>query len=269
MKTSFTLIGFVAVALAIGALEAIKPVEDDPNRIVISKAQRDFVQSQVQSQGPGPGQTGFDEAMNTFIEEEILYREGRKLGLDQDDLIVKRRVVQKMRFMLEDMTPVAPPTEAQLQEWLSKHPERYKAGQSVRIEHHFFSRAKRGDDALAAAQSLRESALQGNSGLQGDPFPLSENTDLVDEARLVRELGSVAAARVMDLPVNEWSQPIGSSLGVHVVRVLEKTGGRPQTLSEVRQRVEADLVAAQREAVNAAAIKALRSKYTVAEGSAE
>lgn len=269
MKTSFTLIGFVSVAFGIGVLEAIEPDAADPTRIVISKTQQDFVRSQVQNQASGPGQTGYDDAMDTFIEEEILYREGRKLGLDQDDLIVKRRVVQKMRFMLEDMTPVAPPTEEQLQEWLTKHPEKYRTGQSLQMEHHFFSRAKRSDDALAAAQGLRESLVQGKTGAQSDPFPLSEHKEWVDEARLIRELGSVTAARVLDLPVNEWSQPIGSSLGVHLVRVSEKTGGRLQTLSEARPRVEADLVAAQREAVNTAAIKAIRSRYTVEEGSAE
>jgi len=57
--------------------------------------------------------------------------------LEKDDLIVKRRVVQKMRFLLEDMTPIAPPTEAQLQTWLGQNAQRYQTEQTIVFDHHF------------------------------------------------------------------------------------------------------------------------------------
>ena len=39
--------------------------------------------------------------IDSFVKEEVFYREGRKLGLDQDDTIVRRRLQQKMEFMIE------------------------------------------------------------------------------------------------------------------------------------------------------------------------
>ena len=36
------------------------------------------------------------------VKEEVLYREALRLGLDRDDTIVRRRLAQKMTFMLED-----------------------------------------------------------------------------------------------------------------------------------------------------------------------
>ena len=37
-----------------------------------------------------------------YIREEIFYREGRVAGLDRDDVIIRRRVRQKMEFLAED-----------------------------------------------------------------------------------------------------------------------------------------------------------------------
>jgi hypothetical protein len=42
------------------------------------------------------------------VREEILYREGAALGLDRDDIVVKRRVRQKLEVMEEELHPQPP-----------------------------------------------------------------------------------------------------------------------------------------------------------------
>ncbi len=46
------------------------------------------------------------------VRDEILYREALRLSLDRDDPIVRRRLAQKMTFMLEDNTEVQAPGHA-------------------------------------------------------------------------------------------------------------------------------------------------------------
>ncbi|HJY42478.1 MAG TPA: hypothetical protein VJ303_14605 [Steroidobacteraceae bacterium] len=46
------------------------------------------------------------------IDEEVLAREAVRLGLDRDDVIVRRRLAQKMAFVSDDLAVVTEPAEA-------------------------------------------------------------------------------------------------------------------------------------------------------------
>ena len=46
-----------------------------------------------------------------YINEEILYREALKLGLDKDDRIIKRRLGQKISFLKQETQFKNPTTE--------------------------------------------------------------------------------------------------------------------------------------------------------------
>src|SRR5690606_31157400 len=61
-----------------------------------------------------------------FVEDEVLYREAMALGLHAADPIVRRRLIQKMRFLLEDTAPIAEPTEAELAAYLKEHAARFR-----------------------------------------------------------------------------------------------------------------------------------------------
>ena len=40
--------------------------------------------------------------IDDFLVEEVFYREAQNLGLDQDDIVIRRRMRQKMEFLLQD-----------------------------------------------------------------------------------------------------------------------------------------------------------------------
>jgi peptidyl-prolyl cis-trans isomerase C len=264
MKTSWSALGFVAVAAAIGLLEWQSSQGTQDNELVVSESQRAFLREQVlQAGSAGPGAGNYEQALANYIDEEILYREGLKLGLEKDDLIVKRRVVQKMRFLLEDMTPIAPPTAEQLQTWLDQNPQKYQTDQTIVFEHHFFSRGKRGDEAVYQAGVARDALLKGQTA-GSDPFPLQLGV-LVTREGVAREIGLQATNTLFELPIGEWSQPVLSALGVHLFKVQQRNPGRTMTLEEAGSQLRSDLVAAQREEVNEAGLAALRSTYTIRE----
>ncbi|MDP3272600.1 peptidylprolyl isomerase [Limnobacter sp.] len=265
MKPSHSVLGFVAVAILIGILEWRSGEQAANNELLVSEAQRAFVREQVLQAGtPAAGSANYEQAMATYIDEEILYREGLKLGLEKDDLIVKRRVVQKMRFLLEDMTPIAPPTEAQLQTWLDQNAQRYQTEQTIVFDHHFFSRGKRGDEAIYQAGLARNDLLAGQQ-IISDPFPLQTGSELLGRERITKEFGVATSDTIFDLPLGEWSQAVQSPLGVHLFKVNQKNAGRTMTLEGAGSQLRSDLIAAQREAVNDAGLAALRATYTIKE----
>lgn len=263
MKTSHAALGFLAVAALIGFLEWRSSESVARNELIITDAQRAFVREQVlQSNPQGAKNTGYEQAMAVYIDEEILYREGLKLGLENDDLIVKRRVVQKMRFLLEDMTPVEAPTQEQLKTWLEQNPERYQTEQSIRFEHHFFGRGKRGDEAVYHAETALKD-LNAGKEIISDPFPLQTNQTLLSRDQVTKETGNKPTSTLFELPLKQWSDPVQSALGVHLFKVNEKNQGRTMTVEEAGTQLISDLMAAQRKAVNDAALAALRASYTI------
>ncbi|MDH4395502.1 MAG: peptidylprolyl isomerase [Limnobacter sp.] len=259
LKPPHIFFGFVVVAAAIGLLEWHSPQIEDSNTIEITESHREFIRQQVEL-------AGYNAAMQNWIEEEMLYREGLKLGLDKDDLIVKRRVVQKMRFLLEGMTPIQEPTAEQLQAWLDKNPQKFQTGQSIQFEHYFFSRGKRGDQALFDARDMLVQLRKPSSAkgaLASDPFPLNTKQHPLPLDQVVRDLGGDLSKRIDALPVGEWSEPMNSALGVHLVKVTHKVNGRTMTVQEAGAALKTDLLAAQRATLNEASSAALLSTYKV------
>ncbi|MEK6335731.1 MAG: hypothetical protein AABM67_12440 [Acidobacteriota bacterium] len=89
------------------------------------------------------------------VRQEILFREGTALGLDQSDEIIKRRVAQKMEFLAEDVSTVSAPTSADLRAWFEKNSARFTLPGLITFRYLYFSPDTRGqkahDDAARGA----------------------------------------------------------------------------------------------------------------------
>ncbi len=197
-----------------------------------------------------------------WLEEEVLYRRAMELGLGESDTVVRRRLVQRMRFLIEDTTPVPEPEDLQLQVWVDAHPEKYAEPSTVSLEQVFFSRAKRGDhlviDADAAARKLASSA---DANVEGDPFPRGSALERQTPESLSRAFGAAFTREIEDIPVGEWHGPIESSYGLHVVRLDGRSEARPAALEHVRERARADWLYAERQRLNHDAVQALVDRY--------
>jgi peptidyl-prolyl cis-trans isomerase C len=203
-----------------------------------------------------------------FVDEEILYREALALGLDSADLVVRRRLAQKMRFLLEDTMPLAPATDAELATWYDEHRAEFAEPARVSVTQVFVSADAHGDEAAAVAARLRERLAAAGApaadgpGL-GDAFPAGSTFEDASERELANYFGAALAARVMELPIGEWSEPIASAWGVHVLRVSTRTAAREPPLSEIRERVAQAYEDARRDAANDARMAELRARYDV------
>jgi hypothetical protein len=199
-----------------------------------------------------------------FVDGEILYREAVALGLDRGDVIVRRRLVQKMEFLLEGMHAAPAPTDADLEAYLAAHADRYTLPARVSLVNVFVSRDRHGDQLDAVAAEVRERLRAGAdpAGL-GDPFIKGHQFTLQSEAALSGIFGASCAASIAALPAGEWSEPLPSSYGLHIVRVSEHQPARTASLSEVREAVRADLESERRANATRDEIDRLRRQYQV------
>lgn len=245
-----------------GAPQAI----GDDNRIVVTASQQQTLRDAFREQiGREPTPQEMQTRLDQWINEEVLYREALALNLDRKDPIVHRQLTQKMRFLLDEASSLPTPGDAELQDWLDRHMERYGVPSSISFDQVFLSRGQRGDhlqrDASRIYEQLRAEP-DAFTGL-GDPFPLGQHIDSVNPVQLRRDFGATFAAAVESLPKSLWSRPVTSGFGLHLVRVTASRDFQPVTLAQVRSQVLSDYEVAQHERLMQAAIEALKKKYRI------
>jgi hypothetical protein len=201
-------------------------------------------------------------------DDEILYREALALGLDKGDVVVRRRLVQNMTFLLEETNSLVEPTDDELAAHLAAYPERFTVPERWWFEHVFVRRdadADSGADGGARARALRERLERGDDPERlGDPYPRSRTHTASSAREVDAELGAGFAARLASLPLGAWSGPVESSFGWHLVRVSRREAARLPELAEVRAAVREDWRRVRRDELDRRALAELRERYQVA-----
>lgn len=207
-----------------------------------------------------------------YVKEEVYYREAVKLGLDGDDTVVRRRMQQKMEFLIEPPEEVLQAGDAELQAYLETHREVFRAAPQVTFRQ-VFVRAGEGREAALERASLLLDALRGGApdGAAGDPSLLPGEMRDTSLRLVARNFGEDFAAALAELPAGAWHGPVASAYGLHLVRVEDLTAGYDPALDEVRDLVLQAWQHERRQAFAEEAYRRLRTGYEVvlpAEGAA-
>src|SRR4051812_16786338 len=179
--------------------------------------------------------------IDSYVREEILFRGGVAMGLDRDDLIIRRRVQQKMVVISEESSVRPAPVDAELEGYLSMHAARYGRPAVIGFDQVMLDPRRHGS-ALKAdlAATLARLTVGAKPDTMGDSSLLQTTTAAIPADLLARDYGDDFAASLATLPVGTWSGPVTSGYGVHLVRVNSRIPGRAATLEEVRTAVERD-----------------------------
>lgn len=232
------------------------------DEIVLSRGQVQSLEAQfqrVRQRAPTPEER--QTLVESWVREEIFYREGLAMGLDRDDPIVRRRIAQKLEFIADGATATAP-TSAELQAWLDAHADQYRSEPRYTLTQIYFEVARHGEKLDADVAAARR-ALDGGSAPAGDSTLLPQDLDNATVSEVKRIFGGEFSDALKAMPVGAWQGPLRSGFGMHLVKLSASDAGRVATLDEVRAEVERDLVNARTAEASAAHYKELRARYTV------
>jgi hypothetical protein len=217
--------------------------------------------------GRPPDPVTLDRLVRDDIHDEILFRQGMALKLDQDDEIVRRRIVQKEQFLLQNLSAPAEPTDAQLAAYYAAHHDLYAAPPRVTFSHIYFGVGPGGD---AAAQARAKAVLGKLSASVtrgpelGDAFPDLYDFSAFEPEQVERLFGHTPLSQaVFTAPVGRWSGPFRSAYGWHLIHVDARVAGGPTPLSEIGDRVRTDYLQAASDKANAQAFDKIARRFTV------
>lgn len=211
-----------------------------------------------------PDENELKGIVQAHLREELLAREARALKLDENDTVVRRRLAQKMEFVVQDTAQLGEPDEAELRRLYDAQRERFLSPARISFSHVYFSRDRRGARAEADARAVLGRLAGGAAPAEaGDRFLGQYDFAAADEQEVAAVLGPAFARQVFALEPGAWRGPLASGYGLHLVRVDARQAARPRDFAEARSEVLAlwrrEHEQAQREQFFAALLK----KYEV------
>lgn len=264
------LIHFLCIGAALFLLFELfdDPVGSQFSRIVITDGQIEFLKaSYARSRQRQPTGQELQGLMDSYVREEIFYREALALGLDKDDTIIRKRLKQKLELMSDDIAGITIPSDEQLQEFLEAHAERFRTKTRIAFRHVFIDVAKRGYQAADEAARLLELLSDGESKSDpdtlGDRLMLPKTYTLTPVGEIANRFGKPFSLELINSKPGEWIGPVQSGYGLHLILVTEHVAGKLLQLDEIRKTVEWEWSAAHRKELKENIYNELRGKYTV------
>jgi parvulin-like peptidyl-prolyl isomerase len=205
-----------------------------------------YFEAQFQAMGPKDRQALIDG----YVREEALVREARALGLDQGDYVIRRRLVQKMMYLMDDeATEGFAPTEADLKRYFDAHQDAYRGPATVTFTHVFLDNevahaggAEKAADAMKERLEAKKAAFA-DAPAYGDRFAYLQNYVERTPDFVGSQFGQGFAGQLAKLqPSAHWQGPVKSDFGWHLVLLTERKPAEAARFADVRAQVKDDLM---------------------------
>ena len=214
--------------------------------------------------GRPPTEVELQGLVDNHVTEEVMVREARRLGLDRSDPIIRRRLAQKLTFLVEDLASLEPPGEQELRTWFEARRDGYESRETVTFDHIYFRGDGGHEAALAARGALEDDVEPENWRELGDPSLLARTYTAATSGGVCGDFGPEFCGALDELsPAATWQGPITSTYGSHLVRVIRKTPAGVPEYEAVRERVLADYAQELRNQAGAELLDELHERYQV------
>lgn len=191
-----------------------------------------------------------------YVKEELLAREAKEMGLDENDTVVRRRLAQKMEFLVQDTARLAEPTEDELRRLYDSEQARYRTPARISFTQIYFK------TEAAARMGLGQVGIYSHEEL-GDHTLLERDYPGSDEQTVATLFGKQFARQVFSLESGKWEGPVASSYGFHLVQVRDRHDPMLRPFDEVRTQVLEDWHRSQQTKANEQFFARLLKKYEV------
>ena len=243
--------------------------EKQPKEIVVDGERVALLVSNYKTQtGELPSKDQLNAMIDNYIKEEIFFREAKKMGLDKDDEIIRRRLSQKFDFVRSDLKQIQQPGEEELRRFYDSHPLLFQTEGSVNFSHIFFSTDRSTDSvarqrALNVLHELMKSYLK-RAPEKGDHFALPYDYSEQTELDIRENFGDKPIVDALfQANVGEWSGPVQSGYGWHLLYILKRNKNSEMPYEANKELIKEKYMEVARERENKKSFDQLTKNYIV------
>ncbi len=212
-----------------GEIEEKNEQEIHITQINIDKLSNTF----LDNKGRLPTKEEQNKLISTFVQEEVLYREALKKGLDKDDDTIRLHLAKKMKFVFDDLSFTKKATTEDLEKFLTENSAMFIEPASISFNQVLFTKTKDSKDINIESKKFLERLENSKStkiSTIGDKVEMNEKS-------MTKIFGVEFVKSIFALPVHTWQGPIKTKHGIHLVYVHSKIEAKVPELSEIKDNV--------------------------------
>jgi len=210
-----------------------------------------------------PGADELQGLIDDYVREEVLYREAVKMGLDENDTVIRRRLRMKMEFLAKDLVDAIEPTDQVLQNYYDANIARYTVPAHYTFEQVFLDSNKRTEVAEDARIVLTKLTAGKDPQTLSDSNLLQYRFEDISSERIDRLFGSDFSLQLVELEAGEWTGPLTSSYGEHLVRISAATPRHQADFADIKAEVLRDWQLEEQQNILETQYETLRANYRI------
>jgi hypothetical protein len=281
------LVHFLAIGIGLFVLfDLVAPEADnlDSKTIVVDRnALLTFVQFRSKAFNPDVaaarldslGDAELERLIDDYVREEALHREALALGMDQNDYVIKQRLIQSLQFITNGFVSAAVDvSDEEIADYYEANRDDYYVDPYATFTHVYYGSDRHGREQ---ARQLAEAKLAelndanvpfAESTRHGDRFLYNVNYVERTEDFIGSHFGREMAAAVFQLEpdASRWFGPFESAYGYHLVMLTKRTDGLYPPLEEIEDTVREDALRVKLDEQNERAVQAIVDTYEVRMG---
>jgi len=251
---------FFFIGIVIYFLDITMNYDEDSKDIYISDQELDGLFAAWNSQvGRPPNEQEALNIVNDFIEEEILYREALRLGLDQNDRIIKRRLAQKISFLKQEADRKEP-SHKKLIDFFDRNRDRYYVPPTFSFTHYYFSESA---EAKVKAETGLSEIVELGTPSASEPFFLGKNFSEYSLGEIEQAFGVELLVAFDNPQLNTWIGPFSSSYGEHLLFINNKNNGYSPEFLDIEDLVRQDYALQEQDRKLLEYLDSVRAEYKV------
>lgn len=259
----------IGTVIYIGYALLNKDTNDQENVIVITSGEIQWLEDNwKKTRNRAPSLEERKGLIKQQVRQKVMYKTAVEMGLDKDDIIIERRMVQKLEFLTSDILTPPNPLDGELKEFYEKNPNQYKTSSAITITQLYFDPDKRENKTLSDAENalvlLKKKGEPENSDSNfGDVFMLPSYFSEVSDIELAKSFGNEFAEELFSLEPGSWYGPILSGYGTHLVYIHELKKATLLEFEKVAEDVKKEWQKKKLEELNDLYEEALIARYEI------
>ena len=201
--------------------------------------------------------------IDSYVRNEVYYREALAMGLEQNDQVIQNRLRQKLELLMDNVASITVPSEQMLRQYLQENEETFRTDYSISFVQVYINPENHADPEAEAKNILVSLQAGSNPEELGDRTFAGYVFESYSQNDVARQFGADFTLQLSACPLEEWYGPVFSGMGVHLIRIAEFEEGVLPDLTEIRGVVEREWMAARKKELKDASYEKLLEGYEI------